>query len=142
MCLVVSVELLGVPKKEARLLTSERRLSDSIELRFGGMTRLFNRGNPLVFLSEIGEGCGCSMLTDNADWNAPTWDLREEVVGPLADKLVTIDREVANGFAFEALWVGDRPSIERRVTIGELVECVKTNQIGTKVRYVVLSGRN
>src|SRR5262245_36415068 len=113
MCLVISVELFGVPKSDAQLFTAQQR-ANTIDLRFDGMTGLFNRGNPRVSLSERGKGCACSMLTDDADWNAATWDLREDVVSALADTLTTIHRHAGNGFAFEGLWIGDRPKTDQR----------------------------
>ena len=142
MCLVVSVELFVVPKKDAQLLISQQRSSDAIDLRFEGMTEIFNRGNPRLSLSEKGEGCACSMLTDDADWNATTWDMREEIVAALADTIITIHRQAGNGFAFEALWIGDRPKTEQRVTIDDLAGRVRCNQVGTKVRYVVAPAPN
>src|ERR1044071_2662612 len=102
MCLVISVELFGVPKRDPQLFTAQQR-ANTIDLRFEGMTGLFSRGNPRLSLSEKGEGCACSMLTDDADWNAATWDMRGDVVVAVADTLMTIPRR--NGFAFEALWM-------------------------------------
>ena len=136
MCLVITVELFGVEKKDAQLFAAEERAS-IMDLRFEGTTGLFNRGNPYLSLSERGERCACSMLTDNADWNASTWDMREDVLDALAESLLTIERLAGNGFVFEALWVGDRPTAEQRVTIDDLADRVRGNQVGTKVRYVV-----
>ena len=79
------------------------------------------------------------MLTDDADWNAATWDLRGDVVVAVADTLMTIPRQAGNGFAFEALWIDDRPKTDQRVSIDDLANRVRANQVGTKVRYVVVA---
>ena len=63
--------------------------------------------------------------------------MRQDVVAALADTLKTIQRQAGYGFAFEAVWIGDRPKTEQRVTIDELSNRVRGNQVGTKVRYVV-----
>ena len=136
MCLVISVELFGVPKRDPQLFTAQQR-ANTIDLRFEGMTGLFSRGNPRLSLSEKGEGCACSMLTDDADWNAATWDMRGDVVVAVADTLMTIPRR--NGFAFEALWIGDRPKTDQRVSIDDLANRVRANRVGNKVRYVVVA---
>jgi hypothetical protein len=80
-------------------------------------------------------GCGCSFLADSADWNAPTWDMMPETLPKLASTLRTIRQHCSEGFTFEALWIGDSATEERRLTIVELADLIEQSRIGTKSRY-------
>jgi hypothetical protein len=51
--------------------------------------------------------------------------------------LRTIDAETAGEFAFDALWVGEAPLEERRVTFEDLLQLVRESRLGTSARYVV-----
>jgi hypothetical protein len=46
-------------------------------------------------------------------------------------------QQAASGFSFEAFWVGESPTEERRVTIEELARFVEQSKLGTKTRYLV-----
>ncbi|MBP6002197.1 MAG: hypothetical protein KA746_02070 [Pyrinomonadaceae bacterium] len=109
----------------------------AVELNFQGMTSLFRQGNARFNISEAGEGCACSMLTDKADWNAEFWDLEPTLLLDTANLLFLVNNSVPNGFTFEALWAGDKPVETLRVSIGELINLVQKNQIKTKAKYVV-----
>ncbi len=125
-----------MPKKEAELFAAQT-LSSSVELYFQGTTSFFGRGNARFNISEVGEGCACSMLTDDADWNAEFWDFQPSVLPPTANLLANINERVPNGFIVEALWAGDKPEETLTVSIDELKDLVLKNQIKTKAKYVV-----
>jgi hypothetical protein len=135
MCLTLSVEL-PMKKSEAELIVS-RYNSINLDFHFDGTTSFLGRGNPRLSISEKGEGCACSMLTDEADWNAPTWDIRKEVLSDLALALLFISEQASSGYTFEAIWAGDKPERNLEVSLNELLEIVQKNQIGTKSRYIV-----
>ena len=82
-------------------------------------------------------GCGCSFLTDSADWDAPTWDMIPDTLPRLADILRAIRQHTTAGFSFDALWVGESPAEERRTTFGELLHLVEQSRLGTKTRYLI-----
>lgn len=136
MCLILSVELLQMPKKEAELF-AEQIPSSSVELYFQGTTSFFGRGNARFNISETGQGCACSMLTDNADWNDEFWDFQPSVLLPTANLLAHINERVPNGFIVEALWAGDKLEETLTVSFDELKDLVLQNQIKTKAKYVV-----
>jgi hypothetical protein len=135
MCLTVSVEL-PMEKREVELIVN-RYNSINLDFHYDGVTSFLGRGNHQLSISEKGEGCACSMLTDEADWNAPTWDLREEVLPDLALALLFISETASNGFNFEAIWAGDKPEKSLEVSLNELLELVQQNRVGTKARYIV-----
>jgi len=55
----------------------------------------------------------------------------------LAGILRSLRRGTSSGFSFEALWVGESPADERRVTIEELAGLAEQSRLGTKTRYLV-----
>lgn len=115
----------------------EQYIGVNLAIGFDGATSFFGRGNPSLTVSEVGEGCACSMLTDEADWNDPFWDIRQEVVDSLALTLLFVSERAPHGFIFEAIWAGDKPGKKIEVSVNELLEIVHKNRIGTKVRYIV-----
>lgn len=135
MCLTLSVEL-PMEKSEAELIVS-RYHSVNLDFHFDGATSLLGRGHPHLSISEKGESCACSMLTDEANWNAPTWDIRKEVLPELALALLFISERASNGYTFEAIWAGDKPEKNLEVSLNEMIEIAQKNRIGTKARYIV-----
>jgi hypothetical protein len=135
MCLTLSIEL-PMKKREAERIVSQYH-SINLDLHFGGTTSFLSLGNARLSIAEKGEGCACSMLTDNADWNAPIWDMRPEVLPELALALLFISELAPNGYILEALWVGDEPDKNIEVTLNEILEIVQRNLIRTKTRYNV-----
>lgn len=129
-----------MPKQEAESLASQRGTSEKLEIQFEGTASFFGRGNPRLSISEAGEGCACSMLTDDADWNAPAWDIQPTLLPHLANSLAFISERASQGFIFEALWAGDRPEKNLEVSPDELLSIVQENRVGTKTRYIVRSG--
>ena len=87
-------------------------------------------------VSEAG-GCACSLLAEDADWDAASWAMRPEVREPLARTLHALAAAVPDGAVVEALWVGDRPALERAVTPAELAGLAREGGLGTRTRYVV-----
>lgn len=82
-------------------------------------------------------GCGCSFLTDNADWNAPTWDMLPDTLPRLVRILRTIRQQTTAGFSFDALWIGESPAEYRRTSFDELLRLVELGRLGTKTRYLI-----
>jgi hypothetical protein len=75
------------------------------------------------------------LLTDEADWNAITWDMDPAGLERLALTLEWLQEELPGEFLFEAL-AGEEP-IEKRVSRPELLRLVRAGQIGTRTRYRV-----
>ena|SRR5687767_8389446 len=81
-------------------------------------------------------GCSCSLLTDHAEFSADTWDLRPEVVEPLALAFQLLGKE-ASGFRFQALWAGDQVESTARITLREFLAEVRANKVRNAHEYVV-----
>ena len=82
-------------------------------------------------------GCGCSFLIDNADWNAPTWDMIPDTLPRLVNILRAIRQHTTAGFSFDALWIGESPAEERHTTFDELIHLVEQSTLHTKTRYLI-----
>lgn len=89
-------------------------------------------------ITESG-GCSCSLLADDADWNAPSWSIRPDVVGRLAATLEILARRGPAGLVVQAMWAGEAPTETVVVTPHELAEAVKAGRLGTHTQYTVRS---
>ena len=87
-------------------------------------------------ISEDGT-CGCSLLTDDADWEADYWDLRPTLQGPLAETVRRVGGRMPEGFTLEALWAGDSYTSERECRLRDLVDAISDNRLGTHICYTV-----
>lgn len=92
-----------------------------------------------LFVSEKGEpphslwlsaegGCGCSMLTDSADFSDEFWAFEEAVLPAVATALEVLARR-GGAFTFEAIWAGDATESEGEISLGALLDDVRANRI-------------
>jgi len=95
----------------------------------------FWRGND-IFL-RFGGACACDLLTDQADWDAATWDLKQEALTPLAEAVKLITSMGPKGLVVEAFWGGDNSKETVEVTPDELAEIILKNQLRTRTSYAV-----
>jgi hypothetical protein len=109
--------------------------SDAIEV--AASHRLFRRATRDLNISEPGQGCACSMLHDDADWDAPAWRMRPELLPQLASTLAKNREHSSEPFTFQALWVGDDVYHEPQLSVDELRGIIESDQIGTDTRYTV-----
>lgn len=82
-------------------------------------------------------GCACSLLSDDADWSAPAWVMRPDVVEPLARTLEAVAQRSLPGLVVEALWGGDRPEKAMKIKAGDLATLIRNEGLGRRVRYMV-----
>ena len=85
-------------------------------------------------------GCACNLLADDADWDAPVWAMRPEVLSPLARILEAVGSATSEEWSVQAVWIGMTPQ-EQRVSVAELVAIVDASQLGTLTRYTVPPSR-
>ena len=126
MCL----ELFIVPARAGRV--SPERLSEVSGLRVA--KRNHPTKNALHF--SVDGGCSCSLMTDNADWNAPTWDLDANTLDGLARALAAVANE-AEGFTLQAIWIGEKPQSCERIPLRDVLADVLNNRVKNKHIYVV-----
>mgnify|MGYP007022262598 CR=1 FL=1 len=136
MCLTLAIELPTMSIEEAKRI-ARTGSSGIIDVNFVGTTSLLGRSNPRLSISELGEGCACSMLTDEADWNAPEWDIRPELLPHIANALAFICEQAPNGVVLEALWAGDKLDATIELSLEELTIIVMANRLSTKAKYIV-----
>lgn len=96
------------------------------------------RPTGMIFLSEVGKGCACSMLTEAADWGQPYWKIRPEVRPLIAYTVERLASSIKEPFVFKTLWVNDRPKQSMTVTVAELAELIRADMIGQKTKYNVI----
>jgi len=88
------------------------------------------------FHISVDGGCSCSLMSDNADWNAPTWDLDPKVLDGLARALRLLAEE-AGGFELQALWIGDEPQTRSHSSLSKVVSDLQQNRLRNRHVYVV-----
>ena len=81
--------------------------------------------------------CACGILSDAADWDAESWEMRDEMVEPLASTLECLMDQGPRTLVIEALWAGECATRELHVDSDELARLVRSCGLGTKTRYVV-----
>ena len=91
---------------------------------------------PNSFHFSRGGGCACSLLSDAADWDKPTWDLAPQVLTGLA-AAVELLHERVGGFTLQATWIGDKAETTERVPVKQLVRDILANAVRNKVVYRV-----
>ena len=140
MCLIFTVTARPSDRENIERV-SRQAAPDGLRIEVEHMPRWpWAREQPLrAFISEE-RGCACSLLSDDADWNAEVWAMRREVLERLA---VTIERLVdaaPDGLIVEALWIGDVPERTIAVTAAEFGELARTSRLGTHTRYEITGG--
>jgi hypothetical protein len=84
------------------------------------------------------DGDACSLLADDADWDAPTWSLLPSILQPLAITIRKLYELAPNDFSITAVFGGDIATETISISINELLEIVSAGKLGNKVRYNVL----
>jgi hypothetical protein len=131
MCLIVSVELPTQTPKFLAEIASELSQLSPLDVHVARGRR------PRLTLSERNQGCACSMLADDADWNAATWAMRPQSTATIAETLAAIGKVARGPLVFQAVWIGDKTEDEEHIALKDLLGVVKRSGIRTKVRYVV-----
>ncbi|MFC1524466.1 hypothetical protein ACFL6N_06710 [Thermodesulfobacteriota bacterium] len=136
MCLSLTVTLPQGKQNEADFIAEN---SSTNEMKAYKEKRLFGRAARYLFIASEAGNCACDLLTDNADWNAETWDIIPSNLPHISSVVSNIHQHLPEGFLFEALWAGDKPIVKKEVTIAELARLIQNNKIETKTTYQVTS---
>lgn len=133
MCLVVSVHLAAADAGRIA------EICEAIGVSVCPRNRAFSgRGSAGFHIPGPEGGCGCSFLSESADWSADTWDFLPDARSRLSQALCEIRERASSAFSFDALWMGEQHIEERHLSCEELVKIIDQNRIGTHVRYLVL----
>ena len=112
------------------IATESRKHSDVFEVVAEQQSRAFR--NPLWSLLIP---AGHDLLTDVADWDAPTWAMQPAGLNRLAATLEWLYERLAIDFTFEAMW--GTPKGEVAVSRSKLLEIVRAGEIGNNMVYRV-----
>ena len=88
-------------------------------------------------LSEVDEGCACSMLTDDADWKSQEWKLRPHVLPLLAKTVSEIFKRYRKGFVFSAEWASEPANKTVMISIDDLNSAITNGRIANNTKYTV-----
>ena len=135
MCLLLTVRLSEQDAARAPEIASAVTAAGDLEV--SSCRRLLRRRSHDLNISEPTQGCGCSLLADDADWDAPAWSMRPEVLPQLSATLAAIRQHTAKGFVFQALWVGETAFHDKQVSPEDMQAIVESGQISTDSRYLV-----
>lgn len=79
----------------------------------------------------------CDLLSDEADWNAPTWATTDEGARRLRTSLERLFELIAGEMTVAALWDGDHAEADAPISRGDLLGTIAASGLGTKTRYIV-----
>jgi hypothetical protein len=143
MCLLIEITLPGVAREQAGRLSREAARRDLLELQAQRVPK--DQTGARYFLGAPGEGCACSLLGDNADWNEPFFELDEKALPKLRETLEFIAEHAgATGFTLRAAWLDgaweDAPKGPvRRAKLQGLLADVAAARIAANVTYQISS---
>ena len=135
MCLLLTIRLSEQDATRAPEIASAATAAGELEV--SSCRRLLRRRSRDLNISEPAQGCGCSLLADDADWDAPAWSMRPEVLPKLGATLASVRQHTSDGFTFQALWVGETAFHDKRVSPEEMRTIVASGEIGTDSRYLI-----
>jgi hypothetical protein len=84
---------------------------------------------------------GRDLLTDEAEPDAPAWDMHGAHLPAFADSLRILGEELPQGFAFRAMWTGSPVRDERTLTAAELAEVALASRLNEFTLYRVPATR-
>jgi hypothetical protein len=134
MCLLVTVELTGVDPKHAAAIASH--CSENHDLAVTAKRSRKHSSASLFTIAGKAEGCACSLLADDADWNAATWSLRADVPHKLAGVVRCLLGRARGDVSFAAAWIGEEP-FEATISSGDLLNTIEGGAVATKTRYTI-----
>ena len=126
------------PASEIEVLRDAARKAEEVGLRVElehSLRCRWARDRPArAVISEDG-GCACSLLSDQADWNADVWSMRPDILDRLGRTLQVLADNGPATLSVEALWVGEVPRETITVTAAELAVLARSSRLGTRTRY-------
>jgi hypothetical protein len=132
-CLTLTITAPGAPPER---LQAAETTDAPLDVVFWNGRRLLGRGSPSLGLSPKG-GCACEVLTDEADWDAPTWDMLPAARSDLATTLAQLAAVLPRPFSFQAIWISDTVDRDHSVSLDELLGLASEGRLGTRDRYTV-----
>jgi hypothetical protein len=141
MCLIIEIEMPGVPRSEAGSLRGETTKRGLLTLSAERQPR--HAAGSRFLLSEPNEGCACSLLGENADWDQPYYQLNPARMAFLEATLRFVaEKAGVAGFSLRAVWLEgaleDAAAAKVRVArLGKLLEDVRASRLANNVLYKI-----
>jgi hypothetical protein len=110
----------------------ERLSESSGEMRIAARSSRWFGGETVLEIPEVH-----NLLTDDADWNADTWDMELRGLEELATTLEWLFDQLGGEMTFQSTWSGDPIEHHVRVSRAELLDVVRRSKIETRTRYFV-----
>ena len=133
MCLLIRIELHGVEPSTAAEIAEYSSSRHDLSVKATKPSKIAASFS----VAEYAEGCACSLLADDADWNAPAWSFRPDVLPKLANVVRALLSRARGQVVLEALWIGNDADRTERVTTRQLLATIDAGSLGTKTRYVI-----
>jgi hypothetical protein len=137
MCLLISIE--ARPDQRERLLAAAELASQNglrIDVQHASKWSWARERPVLATLTEDG-GCSCSLLADDADWNAATWALRPDAVAAVVATLRILLEHGPATLRISALWAGESVECVEAVDRDEFLARILGAGLGTRTAYLV-----
>ena len=144
MCLLIEILMPDVAAVDAGSLAREAAALGLLQLSAQKQSRA-SVGTRFL-LSEPQQGCACSLLAENADWDSAYYALDPARLATLEATLVFLAaRAGSSGFALRAAWLDGTfqdagAASARPAALAELLADVRGARIGNNVRYEVSEG--
>jgi hypothetical protein len=135
MCLFITITLPN--EKAISQDTLQSWQLPDLKVKFQLSKSIFSSRGRVLHIADPRGGCACSLMSNRADPDKAVWDLEPEFLPDIAQLLKLLKQNRGCGFAFQALWVNERPLEQKQVSIEELAQFVEQGQISTKNGYLV-----
>ena len=134
MCLELTLHLRAMRHTDAKSLERACSAGDCLAVRVR-KPGLFTQSETVTALVGEDGTCACSLLADDAEWDAPTWQMRPEVLPKLAVTLACVADHAPDGFILDVLWAGERVKEEALMSPDELCALARSGQLAQRTRY-------
>ena len=141
MSFLVELDAQGVTPEQGEAVEAACRQRDAWPIHYirGGrrkrLLRKPKRTEPHLWMPDAIDGR--YLLSDQADWDQPFWDLEPEFRPKLAEAFRILGEFVPQGFKFRATWGGDEVRETKTLTADELADLAAASQINEYTLYVV-----
>jgi hypothetical protein len=136
MCLTVTVKIEGFDREDLERLAQSLSCGESLGASVS--RKGWFRRKPALLHLGYGNMCACDLLSDEADWDAPTWAMNPAEASRLSRRIATLGELVRQPFTFEVLWHGTRPVHTVSVDVSTLASLADQSRLETKTSYYVV----
>ena len=138
MCYSICVYSDKLNDKIARSVADPFRMEATLRVEVWPAKKWLKKTPLHLSITEEG-GCACSLLSESADWNLETYDLRPEILPLLINTFKKLSEILQDEMTIESLWAGDKIENEVEVPLNDFLEVVRNNRVGGKTRYKIMN---